>query len=64
MLKSHLGRTDFLKLNLTFNDKNVGQKCFSADFSSFLGLSNMLTAEEFSETGPLMRFGNNVFRSQ
>ena len=31
---------------------------------SFLKKFNSLTDEGFSETGPSMRFGNHVFRSQ
>ena len=32
---SDLTRNHFFKLNLAQSDENVGQKCFSADFSSF-----------------------------
>ena len=32
---SDLTKKDFFKLNFTRNDENIGQNCFTADFSSF-----------------------------
>ena len=59
-----LAKNDFFKLNLAQSDKNLEQKCFSADVNSFRNSLTRWLPKGYSETAPFMRFDNHFFWSQ